>query len=287
MANVFAKVFSQIFDSTIAEDYKVRHVFMDLLVMADSDGVVDKTPEAIARIANVPLSLVKSGIAALASPDAASRTKDHDGCRIQLIDEKRDWGWRIVNFQKYREIRDEEARRIANRSYKRDERKRKRESQQQSALCPDNQLCHPRSAHTEGEVEGEVKIKSVERPTLEQVQAYCAERQNHIDPQQWFDYYTSNGWKVGRCTMKDWKASIRTWERNGFNGSTGVVWRGRDGSVPSKAEQRVARNQQRLVDELGLGEMLKPVREDLQNGASRGREPVVGKMLGRGTGGSD
>ena len=54
-------------------------------------------------------------------------------------------------------------------------------------------------------------------PTLEDVKAYCKERQNNVDPVRWFDYYTSNGWKVGRNSMKDWKAAVRTWERSGYN----------------------------------------------------------------------
>ena len=49
-------------------------------------------------------------------------------------------------------------------------------------------------------------------PTLEEVSQYCNERQNGIDPQRFIDYYTSNGWKVGRNPMKDWKAAVRTWE---------------------------------------------------------------------------
>ena len=51
------------------------------------------------------------------------------------------------------------------------------------------------------------------RPSLEEVVAYCQERQNGIDPNKWFDFYTSNGWKVGKNPMKDWKAAVRTWER--------------------------------------------------------------------------
>lgn len=51
------------------------------------------------------------------------------------------------------------------------------------------------------------------KPTLEEVGAYCKERNNSVDIQRWFDYYESNGWKVGKNPMKDWKASIRTWER--------------------------------------------------------------------------
>lgn len=52
------------------------------------------------------------------------------------------------------------------------------------------------------------------KPALEEVKAYCEERRKGIDPEKWFDYYTANGWKVGRNTMKDWRASIRTWEKN-------------------------------------------------------------------------
>ena len=50
-------------------------------------------------------------------------------------------------------------------------------------------------------------------PTLEDVKVYCSERKNHVDAQRFLDYYTSNGWKVGRNQMKDWKAAVRTWER--------------------------------------------------------------------------
>lgn len=50
-------------------------------------------------------------------------------------------------------------------------------------------------------------------PTLEEVQGYCKERNNHIDAQRFIDYYTSNGWKVGKNPMKDWKATVRNWER--------------------------------------------------------------------------
>ena len=56
------------------------------------------------------------------------------------------------------------------------------------------------------------------KPTFEEVAAYCRERGNDVDPQSWYDYYTANGWKVGRNPMKDWKASVRTWERNEYRG---------------------------------------------------------------------
>ena len=58
--------------------------------------------------------------------------------------------------------------------------------------------------------------KSFTPPTVEEVDAYCRERNNNINPERFVDYYESNGWKVGRNSMKDWKAAVRTWERNGY-----------------------------------------------------------------------
>lgn len=59
------------------------------------------------------------------------------------------------------------------------------------------------------------------KPTLEEVTAYCLERGKGVDPQKWHDYYSANGWKVGKNPMKDWKAAVRTWERSGDNGRNG------------------------------------------------------------------
>lgn len=54
-------------------------------------------------------------------------------------------------------------------------------------------------------------------PTVEEVQAYCIERGNSVDPNQFVDFYTSKGWKVGKNPMKDWKAAVRTWEQRDNN----------------------------------------------------------------------
>lgn len=51
-------------------------------------------------------------------------------------------------------------------------------------------------------------------PTVEEVQAYCNERKNGIDASEFIDFYVSKGWMIGKNKMKDWKASVRTWERN-------------------------------------------------------------------------
>lgn len=62
--------------------------------------------------------------------------------------------------------------------------------------------------------ETEHKNKKFIKPTLEEIKAYCLERKNNIDAQTFLDYYESNGFKVGKNPMKDWKATVRNWERN-------------------------------------------------------------------------
>lgn len=99
---------------------------MDLLVLADSDGVVDMTQEAIARRTNVPLEMVQKALHALCSPDPRSHSPGEDGRRLLPLDERRPWGWQIVNYHHYRLIRDEEARREYFRDYRKKEREKKR-----------------------------------------------------------------------------------------------------------------------------------------------------------------
>ena len=50
-------------------------------------------------------------------------------------------------------------------------------------------------------------------PSLDEVAAYCSERNNTVDPEGFIAFYTSNGWKVGKNPMKDWKAAVRSWEQ--------------------------------------------------------------------------
>jgi len=63
-------------------------------------------------------------------------------------------------------------------------------------------------------VKEKAKAKRFTKPTIEDIKEYCIERNNFVDAEKFFDYYSSNGWKVGKNPMKDWKASVRTWEKN-------------------------------------------------------------------------
>jgi len=168
---MFAKVFSQIFDSSIAESHEVRHIFMDLLVLADATGVVDMTMHAISRRINVPLESVKAALEKLASPDPLSRSAKEDGRRIVLIDSHRDWGWQIVNYEHYRKTQDEEARRSYFRDYRKAEREKASDKKKTSSTpFKSVQPCStPFKNVTQGEgeekAEGEAKEEGVREPS--------------------------------------------------------------------------------------------------------------------------
>ncbi len=146
---MFAKVFSQIFDSSIAEDYNCRRMFMDLLVLADSTGAVDMTVEAISRRTNVPVEEVVKYVKELCQPDTKSRSKLEEGKRLIPLDSNRDWGWKIVNYQHYRKVRDEAARREYFRDKQREHRKKSKKAVKDVVLTdvnPNGQLLTPSSA---------------------------------------------------------------------------------------------------------------------------------------------
>lgn len=105
---MFAKIFRKIHDSTVARDWETRLVFMDLLLLADREGVVNMPPDAIARRTNVPQEVVDRAIDKLSSPDPSSNTQEYEGRRIILLDDAKKWGWQIVNYTFYRNVKSED-----------------------------------------------------------------------------------------------------------------------------------------------------------------------------------
>lgn len=164
---MYAKVFEQIFDSSISEDHVVRHVFMDLLVLANKHGEIDMTLSAISRRTNVPVKIVKHAIGVLCAPDKTSRTADEEGRRLLLMDVHRDWGWRIVNYEHYNAMRNEDSRREYFRQYKAQQRAKAKMSTLSTVDNVDSTLS-PRlstvSTHVSVSVPVDVTAKEPEHP---------------------------------------------------------------------------------------------------------------------------
>ncbi len=82
--------------------------------------------------------------------------------------------------------------------------------------------------------------RSFTPPSLQEVQAYCMERGNKIDPQHFIDYNEARGWMLSKGKMKDWKAAVRLWERQDAKWSKGQTDAHRQGASaePQAAHSR-------------------------------------------------
>ena len=86
---------------------------------------------------------------------------------------------------------------------------------------------HTENQHTENPTQSITNISNTEisntkryrfvPPTIEEVEDYINEKGYRVNAHKFIDYYTSNGWKVGKNSMKDWKAAIRNWARNDYD----------------------------------------------------------------------
>lgn len=79
---------------------------------------------------------------------------------------------------------------------------------------------------TEPEPEEKQKNKKFVKPTVEEIAAYCKEKNHNVNAQQFFNYYESNGWKIGRNSMKSWQAAVQNWNTRdkASNKAAGTMW---------------------------------------------------------------
>lgn len=99
------------------------------------------------------------------------------------------------------------------------------------------------------------------KPSVIEIAAYCLERKNGIDAEQFYAHYESNGWKVGRNPMKSWRFAVITWEKNRCAGSGGSQNKGaetktdrptRDEWAKWKEEQAKARREGKMASKEDL-----------------------------------
>lgn len=82
-------------------------------------------------------------------------------------------------------------------------------------LSPD---CPSMSPLEENRIDKNRKDKNIRRnfipPTIDEIKNYCQERKNNIDPENFYYFYDSKNWMIGKNKMKSWKSAIITWEKN-------------------------------------------------------------------------
>lgn len=146
-----------------------------------------------------------------------------------------------VLFKAFRAKIDEDVRKYKNRCKKNSESAQERWNKNKENDTNETKECdciqtHKENADHDNDYDNDIDINNIKEknikkektkkstrfipPTLEEVKAYCEERHNNVNPQAFIDHYEANGWYRGNTKMKDWKATVRTWETRNYGGSS-------------------------------------------------------------------
>ena len=231
MAESFTKLFSSIITSTVwSHDSDTKVVWVTLLALADKNGEVQGSVPGLARLAGVSVEACEKALEAFQAADRYSRTKDHDGRRVEPIS----GGWALLNYAKYRRMAsvDDQKEKSAERS---------RRYRENKASASDDQSVTDRDASRrnteitrEAEAEAEADTSSYELVSSAPEQRKAADAKPHRLPADWqpsqdcrefasdlgldadataeafVDYWTGKGSGTKRT---DWARTWRVWCR--------------------------------------------------------------------------
>lgn len=118
---MYGKIHDCIFGSSIMEeDIVIRYIWMCLITIADKNGIIDETIPALARRFNVSVNEMIKAIEALEKTDISSRTPENNGRRLERIRDS--FGWRILNYDYYRDLQSSQHRAEYMKDYMRERR---------------------------------------------------------------------------------------------------------------------------------------------------------------------
>lgn len=165
MSVTFTKLFTSITESTVwFEPDSTRLVWITMLAMADRKGRVFASVPGLAHRARVTEEQCEAALKCFLSPDTKSRTKDHEGRRIEEID----GGWVLLNHEKYRSIRDEEVIKESKRVYAKKMRAKEKEVEKvEQSRPPSNyvdRVRHNAEAEAEAEADPEADPDPLKKP---------------------------------------------------------------------------------------------------------------------------
>lgn len=215
MSMTFTKLFTSITESTVwCESDRVRLVWITMLAMADRRGRVWGSIPGLANRARVPVDDCRDALKRLLAPDPDSRTKEHEGRRIEEID----GGWRLLNYEKYRAIRDSESIKESKRSYM--ARVRQVEKEIHSGTQLPSVECIGDNAEAEAEANTDKnKSRALALPVWLDSEAwadwekYCRERRKPLKPST-----ITRQWKFLEQHLASHSAIIEQSIRNGWTG---------------------------------------------------------------------
>jgi len=212
----YVKLFSSIVTSSMwSEDPPTRVVWVTMLTLKDKFQEVHAALPGLARAANVPLADAEAAIKKFLSPDPYSRTKEHEGRRIEEIP----GGWRILNGEYYRRLMSIEERR----EYKRIKEAERRQRMRGKNVDKSGQGVTKRGQNlTEADTEADTDIenngkgtaptKKFKVPTIEVVKLLMAKvALPESEADKFWNFYNSKGWMVGKTKMRQVGSAVANW----------------------------------------------------------------------------
>jgi len=174
------------------QDSSTLHLFIDLLLDANYDDSM------------VGLQEVKRGQCLTSLKRISQRTGlSYRQIRTSLdklqkseeIDKQTTNRYSIITINKYDEYQDIDKQKTSKRQTKDNIKEINKEKEYKESISKD------------------IPKKNFLKPTIQEIADYCKERNNGIDADYFYDFYESKGWMVGSNNMKNWKACVRTWEK--------------------------------------------------------------------------
>lgn len=189
---MYGKLFASMYDGTLYGHWQAIVAFQQMIVLCDSDGLIDMTPQAIAARTSIPLEIIHEGIKVLEEPDPYTRTPGEDGKRIARLDDHRPWGWRIINYHVYRDLVAQMDKRKADRERIAEKRAINRNVSHGVAERRIESRNVANVAHAEAEVEAEEEgKKKIKTPVANATPPEGVEGLDSVAWSQWIAYRTS------------------------------------------------------------------------------------------------
>lgn len=209
MSDGYTKLFSDIVDSSIwDESPETCKVWVTLLALSNADGLVRGSVGWLAAKSRVTVAVCEFSIKKFSAPDPKSRTPDNDGRRIEVLED----GWLILNYLIFRDRLSMNPIAVKTRERVRKHRERYHALRNAKSVTPAHSASASESVPVPGGCKGGIRF---EKPTMPEMELYAAKLGFPVlEIQKFYDYYESNGWRVGRNPMKSWQAAMRNWKNN-------------------------------------------------------------------------
>jgi len=197
-------------------------VFTNLLAHSDAHGIADIHPRAISEEVGLTLEETRDALLYLEKQDPESRSPEMDGCRIVRMDGHREWGWQVVNYAKYRAIRNEDDRKEQGRLSQQRWRDRNADSKQSKPSVSGRKQDKPKQKQeVEAEAEAKAEVEA-SKPKVKSISAKSAEKPADVDANIWADFVLLRKTKKAPLTETALKGIERETAKAGISLEAGL-----------------------------------------------------------------